>query len=68
MAVSTPAPRSFYHYCSVVQFEFMGGDSHRSSFIVEYCFCYPGLFVFPYEIKNCSFYIYEELFWNFDGK
>jgi hypothetical protein len=37
------------------------------SFIVENCFGYPGFFVFPYEIKNLSFHVCEELCWNFDG-
>ena len=39
----------------------------RSSFIVENSFCYPGVFVIPDEFANCSFELYEELSWNFDG-
>jgi hypothetical protein len=41
--------------------------SPRSSFIVENGFCYPGFFAFPEETENFSFYICEELSWNFDG-
>jgi len=36
-------------------------------FIVQNCFGYPGSFVIPYEVENCSFYLCEELSWNFDG-
>lgn len=65
MSVSIPC--DFHHYCYVVQFEIRDGDFSRSSFIVENCFGLPGLFVFPYEVENCSFYVYEELCLNFDG-
>ncbi|KAL6081428.1 hypothetical protein STEG23_000899 [Scotinomys teguina] len=30
-------------------------------------FCYPGFFVSPYEVENCSFQVCEELSWDFDG-
>ena len=39
----------------------------RSSFIVENSFSYPGFLVIPNKFANCSFYLYEELSWNFDG-
>ena len=34
----------FYYYCSVVHLEVRDGDSTRIAFIVEYRFCYPGIF------------------------
>jgi hypothetical protein len=36
-------------------------------FNFENCFRYPGFFVISYEFENCSFYLCEELSWNFDG-
>jgi hypothetical protein len=55
-------PSSFYHYCSVIQLEVRGGDSPRSSFIVENRFSYPGVFVvvvvvvlIANEFANCFF-------------
>ncbi|KAL6086892.1 hypothetical protein STEG23_002628, partial [Scotinomys teguina] len=30
-------------------------------------FSYPGFFVSPYEVENCSFQVCEELSWDFDG-
>ena len=54
----------FNHNCSVVELEV---NSPRSSFIAENSFCYPGFFVIPDEFENCSFYLCEELSWNFDG-
>ena len=66
LTVSVPIPCSFYHYCSVVQLVVRDGDA-PSSFIVENCFPYPGLFVIPDEFENCSFYLCEELSWNFYG-
>jgi hypothetical protein len=59
----TPVPYSFYHYCSVIQFEVRDGYS-PSSFTVENSFHCP---VNPNELANCSFQLYEELSWNFDG-
>jgi hypothetical protein len=61
LTVSLPIPYSFffffffYHYCSVIQLECRGGDSPRSSLIVENSFRYPVLFVFTNEFGNCSF-------------
>ena len=57
----------FNHYYFVIQLEARDGDSSRSSFIVENCFGYPGVFFFPYEVENCSLHISKELCWNFDG-
>ena len=48
---SVPITYSFYHYSSVVQLEFRGDDSQRSSFIVKNCFCYPEFLGFPYEME-----------------
>jgi hypothetical protein len=55
LPITVPIPCSFYHNCSVVQFEVRDGDSPRSSFIAENSFCYPGIFVIPDEFGNCSF-------------
>ena len=57
----------FNHSCSVVQLEVMDGDSTKDSFIIENSFCNTGFFVIPDEFENCSFYLCEELSWNFDG-
>jgi hypothetical protein len=67
LSVSVPIPCSFYHYCFVVQLEVRDGDSLNSSFIVDNCFLYPVIFVFPHEIENCSFHVFEELCWDFEG-
>jgi hypothetical protein len=56
----------FYHYCSVVQLKFRDGDTSRSSFIVQHCFSYHGIFAFPYKVDHFSFKVCEELCWNFD--
>ena len=67
MSVSVPILCSFYHYCSVVKLEVRDGDSPSLSFIVKNCFPYSEFFVFPDESENCSFRVYEELCWDFDG-
>jgi hypothetical protein len=51
---SLPIP-DFYHYCSVIQLEVMGGDSPRSSSTVETSFPYLGSFLIPNEFATCSF-------------
>ena len=35
--------------------------------LLRIVFAILGFFVFPYEIKDCSFPVFEELCWNFDG-
>jgi hypothetical protein len=35
--------------------------------LLKHCFCHPGFFVIPDDVENCSFYLYEELSWNFEG-
>jgi hypothetical protein len=60
-------PCSFYHYCSVVKLEVTVGDSPSISFIAKNCFHYSGFFAFPDEFENCSFRVFEELCWDFDG-
>jgi hypothetical protein len=74
LSVSILIPWSNYYYCFVVQLEVMNGNTSKSSFIVQdcvclflFCFCYPGFFVFWYEIEFFSFKICKELCWNFDG-
>ena len=61
LSVFMPAP-SCFHYCSsVIELDVRKGDASGNSFIVQDCFGYPGLFVFPYEVdiillrsvKNC---------------
>ena len=66
MSVSVPIPCNFYHYCSVVEVEFRDGDSPSHSFIVKSCFLYFGFLAFLDEFQNCSFYVFEELYWDFD--
>jgi hypothetical protein len=34
-----------------------------NSFIIQDCSSYPGFFVFPYEVENCSFEVCKELCW-----
>jgi len=67
LSVSVPISYSFYDYCSVILPEVRDGDSPRSSFIVEYNFCYPEFLVIPNEFAKCSFYLYKGLSRNFDG-
>jgi hypothetical protein len=58
--------KPFCHYCSAVRLEVRGGDSYRSSFLVQDCLGYPGLFVFSIwnwellfqGINIKSFYLY----------
>jgi hypothetical protein len=40
-------PCGFYYYNSEIQLEIENGDTTSSSFIVQDCFSYPELFVFP---------------------
>jgi hypothetical protein len=57
----------FNYDCSVVQLEVKDDDSARSSFIVENSFSILDFLLFQDEFANCSFKLYEELSWNFDG-
>ena len=51
----------FYNCSSMIEFDVKDGDASRSSFIVQDCFGYHGLFVFPLEgyivhwrsVQNC---------------
>jgi hypothetical protein len=54
--VSVSITCGFYHYCSVVQFEFRDGDSFQSTFIIQdrfncpwFCFCF--CFILFYYMK-----------------
>jgi hypothetical protein len=67
MSFFVPVPCHIYHCCSAVKVEVWDGDSPRISFIVKTGFHYSGIFAFPIEYENCSFHVFEELFWNFDG-
>jgi hypothetical protein len=63
-------PCDFYFCYTEVQLDIRDGEMSRSSFIVQDYFSYPFFivfcFVFPYEIKYCSFKIYKLLHYNFD--
>jgi hypothetical protein len=52
--------------CSIVEIRY--GDTPRISFIVKNGSHYPGFFDFPYNLENCSFHVFEELCWDFDGE
>jgi hypothetical protein len=73
VSVSLPILCSFYHYCSVVKFEVRNDDSPSHSFTVKNCFAFIYLFIylfilaFPDEFENCSFHVFEEVGWDFDG-
>jgi hypothetical protein len=69
LSVSLPIPHDFYHYCSVsLLLDVRDDDLSRSSFFnTENRFGYYGYFLSPYEVDNCSFHVYEDLCWNFDG-
>jgi hypothetical protein len=56
----------FNQCCFVVQLEVTHGKFFESHLIVENCFLYPEVLVFPYEVQNCSFHVYKESCWNFD--
>ena len=47
-----PIPYWFYYYSSVVQLKFGECDTSNSSSIVQGCFNYPGILVFPYEAES----------------
>jgi hypothetical protein len=66
MSVAVPMLCSFYHYCSAVKLEVRDDYSPSHSFTVKYCFCYSGFFSFPDEFENCSFHVFEELYWDFE--
>ena len=67
MSVSLPILCSFYHNCFVVKLDVRDGDSPSCSSTVKNCFHYSGIFSFPDKFENCSFYVFEELCWDFDG-
>ena len=67
LSIFVPIPSCFQDYSSVVELEVRDGDASRSSFIVQGCFGYPGSFVSPYKVENCSFKVCEELCWDFMG-
>ena len=67
LSVVMPIPGCFQYCISVVEFEVRHCDASRSSFIVQGCFVYPGLFAFPYEVEYCYFEVCEEFSWDFDG-
>ena len=66
LSVFVPIQCSFHYYSSMIELEVRDGDASRSTFLVQDCFGYPGLFVFPYEVEYCSFEVHEELGWDFD--
>ena len=52
---------------SVVGLEVRDSHSPRSSLIAENSSHYSFFFLVPNEFENCSFYLCEELSWNFNG-
>ena len=58
LSVFMPILDSFHYYSSVVDFEVR--DAFRNSLIMQYCFGYPGVLVFPYKVEYCSFKFCEE--------
>ena len=42
-------------------------DFCLQKFLIQGCLGYPGFFVFPYEVEDCSFKVCEELFWDVNG-
>ena len=67
LSVFMPIPDCFHYYSSIVELEIRDGDAFGSSFHVQDCFSYPGFFVFLYKGEHCSFNVYEEFCWDFDG-
>ena len=67
LSVLMPILGCFQYCSSVVEFEVRDCDASRSSFIAQDCFGYPGFFAFPNEIEYCSFEVFEEFCWDFDG-
>ena len=46
LSVLMPIPGCFQYCSSVVEFDVRDCDASRSSFIVQYCFGYPGILLF----------------------
>ena len=46
-SVFMPIPSCFYYCISIIELDVRDGDASGSSFIVQYCFGYPGFSVFP---------------------
>jgi hypothetical protein len=67
MPVTVPIQYSFYHYCPVILLEVRDGNSPRCLLLLRIVLAILSFFVIPNEFENCSFYLYEELIWNFDG-
>jgi hypothetical protein len=75
LPVTVPIPCSVHHYSSVIELKVRVGNSLRSSFIalnsfslLFFCLLIC-LFVIVIlnEFEHCSFYLCEEMSWNFDG-
>lgn len=67
VSVFVPIPSRFCYFNSVVHLKIRVSDPSLRSFIVQNCFSYLELFVFPYEIEYFLFKVCRELGWNFDG-
>ena len=67
LSIFMPIPGCFQYCSSVVEFEVRDCDASKSSFIVQDCFDYPGIFTFPCEVEYHSFMICEEFCWDFAG-
>ena len=66
LSIFVPIPKGFQELCKI-ELEVRDGDASRSSSVVQGCFGYPGSFVSPYKVENCSFKVCEELCWNLMG-
>jgi hypothetical protein len=67
LAGSVPIPCRFYYYYSVVQLEVRDGAFVEVLLWLMIVFTSIGFFLFPYDIENCSFHVWEELCWNLMG-
>jgi hypothetical protein len=64
---TVPIPCDLYYLYFLVQSKVRDSDSNKGYFIVEKFFGHHKFFVYSDEVENCSFHVFEELCWNFDG-
>jgi hypothetical protein len=51
LPVSVPIPCSFYHYCSVIQLEVMGGDTPKVLLLLRIVFVILDFFLFQLNLR-----------------